>query len=303
MPAFDLPEEDVLMTRLRHMIQYVWGVKLLDEDIERWLNNFTGRVFTPAEERQYALWLLCNFVYYNQDEVRHLCNNAFKKYIHELLDTQTSLVEKSFSDQIVDIIQETAFIPLGRPSESGYLISYYFRQSNGLSAAFFKYDNTKIETKIKYAVYLDDNTITGRQLITYIKEEKQNWHNDLKVFFLTLVSSRDVEKTLSDEGCRLITAICLDERSKCFSTESSLFRDFDQHRERVKIFASKYGEYLAPGKELGFEGSEVLFGFYYNTPDNCLPIIWAEKDSWRPIFKRFSKITKAVAHHELGPYV
>ena len=193
MPAFDLPEEDVLRTQLRYMIKYVWGVKLFEVDIIRWLDNFTGRVFTPAEERQYALLLLCNFVYYNQDEVRHLCNNAFKKYIHELLDTQTNFIKRSFNNQIVDIIQKTAFIPLGSPSESGYLISYYFRQSNGLSAAFFKYDNTKIDTEIKYAVYLDDNTITGRQLIKYLKEEKQYWHNDIKVFIVTMVSSRDVE--------------------------------------------------------------------------------------------------------------
>ncbi|MDR2409621.1 MAG: hypothetical protein LBE13_16135, partial [Bacteroidales bacterium] len=40
---------------------------------------------------------------------------------------------------------------------------------------------------------------------------------------------------------------------------------------------------------LGYKDGEYAFGFYYNTPDNSLPIFWGQKNGWLPILKRYHK--------------
>lgn len=51
----------------------VWRYDITGKDIYRWLDNFKGEIYTQEEERIIALWLLTHFVYYNEQEVRHLC--------------------------------------------------------------------------------------------------------------------------------------------------------------------------------------------------------------------------------------
>ena len=41
---------------------------------------------------------------------------------------------------------------------------------------------------------------------------------------------------------------------------------------------------------LGYNDSEMLIAFEYNTPNNCLPIIWVESNDWIPLFKRNDKL-------------
>ena len=41
---------------------------------------------------------------------------------------------------------------------------------------------------------------------------------------------------------------------------------------------------------LGFDDGQQAFGFYYNTPDNSLPVFWCESANWKSIFKRNHKI-------------
>ena len=40
---------------------------------------------------------------------------------------------------------------------------------------------------------------------------------------------------------------------------------------------------------LGYKNGEYAFGFFYNTPDNTLPIFWGTNNGWCPIFKRYDK--------------
>lgn len=41
---------------------------------------------------------------------------------------------------------------------------------------------------------------------------------------------------------------------------------------------------------LGFANGQYMFGFYYNTPDNTLPIFCCESSNWSPAFVRYGKI-------------
>lgn len=57
----------------------------MDRDIQEWLSNFKGEVFEEKLEQQLALWLLCNYTFYNQEDVRHLCKILYNTFFHQLI--------------------------------------------------------------------------------------------------------------------------------------------------------------------------------------------------------------------------
>ena len=54
---------------------------------------------------------------------------------------------------------------------------------------------------------------------------------------------------------------------------------------------------------LGYNNDAYAFGFFYNTPDNTLPIFWSDHGDWKPIMKRYDKKYTNGGYHELGAYV
>src|SRR5580658_8309513 len=80
------PSKDDLIKQIMHISATVWKNQLTGKDINNWLSNFTGQVFSVEEEHIIALWLLTHFVYYNEDEVRHLCKVLFKDFLHYLIE-------------------------------------------------------------------------------------------------------------------------------------------------------------------------------------------------------------------------
>lgn len=61
----------------------------------------------------------------------------------------------------------------------------------------------------------------------------------------------------------------------------------------LREMALCYGKLLLPLHPGGFDDNQLLIGFHHNTPDNTLPIIWAEgtvTQAWTPAFRRYPKI-------------
>ena len=53
--------------------------------------------------------------------------------------------------------------------------------------------------------------------------------------------------------------------------------------------ATHYGSTIRSKSPLGYSGGQFLFGFFYNVPDNTLPIFWVEDEKWKPILPRYDK--------------
>jgi hypothetical protein len=118
---------------------------------------------------------------------------------------------------------------------------------------------------------------------------------------LTLVaneeSSNDLQNTFN---ITIVSSIKLDNRDRCFSSESDVFSSFPQLIDVAKNMSKYYGEKIGVTGPLGYKDGEYTFGFYYNTPDNSLPIFWGQKNGWLPILKRYHKNykTKKYLHNE-----
>ena len=86
----------------------------------------------------------------------------------------------------------------------------------------------------------------------------------------------------------------LDDSYSCLSTGARIMLDAPPHivAATLEKVAMSYGELLWPDFPGGWSNNQLLLGFQHNTPDNTLPIMWAEGNAirpWTPAFKRYAK--------------
>lgn len=316
-------EEDALIQILKDTVDTSWGQDTLDSrTIERWLANFSGYIFNAVYERKLALILAINIVYYNENDISYLVKIAYRKLLHDIMCKEHISIENAAESVI--------FYPLGEVSESGPFVSYYFRKENNLSVDFFLHSMEHIANmpNIRNIVLLDDVSISGGQVKWYMQEMKKKdllWNKlvqEKNFYALFLISTVKAQRKLEKENVQLCTPILMDERSQCFEENSAIYKMFDERiRDIIRLQSKKmvkgYGykllikQYMYNGElkrlldegksveqirdkirkdALGYDDSEVLIAFAYNTPNNSLPIIWAENKEWTPLFKRYDKL-------------
>lgn len=306
-----------LFTSIQNLSFYCWNKRFTRKRIEDWLANFAGKVFTLDKEKRIALFMLLHFVYYNLEEVKHLCKELFCNYLHEVYDSHIQDINKNS----IEIMNNTYLFPLGNPSESGSNILYYFRTENKIPAEKFQFDLSEAlfsqQYKGKNIIIMDDVTLTGEQAVRYIKRIINSHKNkkegifsrivklykkdiskpisDRKIFILLLIADKEAIKNINNElkdfvEVTVITSIDIDKRSKVFSENSYVFCGNSVYNEECKQFASYYGQKIQNNNnKLGFNNSQLLMGFFYNIPDNTLPIFWVN-DNWHAIFERADKV-------------
>jgi hypothetical protein len=111
-------------------------------------------------------------------------------------------------------------------------------------------------------------------------------------YLLTLIASEKSIQDLHDTfDITVVSSIKLDNRDRCFSKESDVFSSFPDLIEITQKVSTHYGKKISITRidPLGYKDGQYAFGFYYNTPDNTLPIFWGQKNGWVPILKRYHK--------------
>lgn len=281
------PSYDELMSKIQDTITLSWSIKDFNEcNIQTWLNNFMGEVFSVEIEQRIALWLLRNYTYYNEKEIDHLCKNLYKKFIH-LLATTEGLDKKGLLEKMKDL----CYIPLGGASESGGFIAYQFRKQAKIGIDRFFYPSSDAENFCgNTVVFIDDVTLSATQAKTPIEEFMQKNNVD-SVYLLTIIASDEASAELNKIGIKTVSCIEIDSRDKCFSDNSVIFYKYPDIHKAAKEMCEHYGKKIYNCYPLGYKEGQYLFGFYYNTPNNTLPIFWASKHGWQPLFERKEKIS------------
>lgn len=289
-----------------------WDVVVTREDINKWLNNFKGEYFETKIERTLALLLLSQFVYYNHEEVKHLCKTIYSKLVHYSVKTNTQIANNE--DPIRELLRITRFYHLGKTGESSAFILYFFRQVNELPIKRFLPKINAQPEDVQYIVFIDDVTLsdgeeasgkTKNQAYKYIKKllEDEPKLNEKKLILLTFISSGKAFDYLKSKGITNISAIQLSNKDKCFNKSSMAFTDLEALTEPCKQMSEYYGKKLEPYHPLGYKDGQYLFSFFYNTPDNTLPIFWSSDENWTPIFIRHKKKYDNGRVKQLGRFI
>lgn len=266
--------------------EYIWCTHHKEEKITNWLSNFKDKDKDMAHE------LLNQFVYFNSKMIKEMLISLYRDFIQYPIRREVlneSDVEKSFQEKL----DQTRFLGMGNPSESGTHLLYYFRQVNDINKELF-IDQSKVDlknTEISRYIYIDDISITGNQVCEYARTKaKEISEKNIEVNCYLLCATKDaVDKIKNMNIFNVVESVFeLDNSFKCFESESRYFSNND--KEDCKDMAEKYGKKLCAKKNiLGYEDSQLLLGLEHNTPNNTLPIFWSESDNWTPLFKRYGK--------------
>lgn len=308
--------EDYLF-KIKVLNETLWEMRVTDSIVSKWINNFY--IEGDGERNKvHALHLLSCFSYFGITEIRELLvalyRDLFKYHLIQKIrrdngdTTDSNFIHENFIAQL----EQTRFLGIGNPSESGTHLLYYFRQENNLSKKLF-INTHEIFTreastgnyilrddKIKHYVFIDDLCGSGTQAIQYsrqILEHLRELNDESILHYHVLFATKDgLEKIKSESKFDIAKAVFeLDESYQCFSDKSRYFTNTPKEIDHnyALTMAEQYGRLLWPIHPLGYKNGQLLLGFCYNIPDNTLPIFWygqATKNPWTPIFKRYHKI-------------
>lgn len=108
----DFPSCDKMISTLKVTFEKSWRIPMDIEDVENWLNNFSGEFYSKEDERRIALWLLCNFTYYGDIEINHLCAVLFHNLMHKLAVD----MNLTCALDVDNVLKKTVFTSIGSAS-------------------------------------------------------------------------------------------------------------------------------------------------------------------------------------------
>ncbi len=312
---------ETLTSKIKVLRDIAWDGRPDQNELNQWLENFA-----TLNEKENAIHLLSNFVYFGNLQVRQMLRALFReKFRYPIMrrlrrdngmTKDVDLLEELFKKKL----ESTRFLGIGNPSESGCHLLYYFRQENALPKSvfinthdifsrtedgrassgdpFFKLNLKSYD--IDHYVFIDDFCGSGSQAVSYsqdLVEQIKDLNPAATVDYLVLIGNGSgLEYVRENSEFDQVSSIYeLDESFQCFhATARQYLNPLDGVSvSKAKRMALKYGVLVNPDDPLGFDNGELLIGFHHNTPDNTLPIIWASQkdfEGWSPIFKRYQKI-------------
>lgn len=308
-----------LQEKIKRLHETIWEQRAAWPVIERWLGQFPQHADLEEDGQVQALFLLSHFMYFGVPEIRELLRALFRDLVRYPMIQEIRRDNKNTRDvtvinpALIKKIDETRFVGIGNPSESGYHLLYYFRQENQLSKDHFIHTH-EIFTRhgppsqsqiairnntIQTYIFLDDICASGVQAAEYAKEAAaplKQLNKSLTVNYFTLFGTTAGLELVRQTKIfdRVQAVVELDETFKCFADDSRIYmgEKAPYNRINARKMCEEVGKNLWPPGPLGWRDSQMLLGFSYNTPDNTLPIFWSEGSdvqSWTPIFKRYAK--------------
>jgi hypothetical protein len=308
-----------LFAKIKTLNETVWERRATEPLIADWLDNFAPSVSPANNERTHALYLLSNFMYFGSRQIRELLKALYRDlYRYPIVESIRRANSDSLDSGIIDPLfrnelENTRFLGVGNPSESGCHLLYYFRQENLLPKRLFIHTHQIFRSLVAPAspelrdpsasryIFIDDFCGSGKQGTEYsrdlVEEIKRLNPGAFVAYYVLFATSEGINKVRTETAFDAAKAIFeLDFSFKCFSSGSRYFRARSPEIDQAfcEDMCRRYGANMVAGPHvLGFENSQLLIGFHHNTPDNTLPIIWYNEPGgmpWKPIFRRYPKL-------------
>lgn len=258
------------------------GNQISTDEIRSWLNQFDSNI-----NQRLVFKILQNLHYYSSANIRIKMKEIFsniktKKYEGK---TRVSNVIVSYLDGI---------------GKSGVEYAKYFIDENSILQKNSTEKNKILEklnnNSFDYLVFVDDFMGTGKTIIDFIKELKRDFpdifNKEIEIIIGVVSGFLSAKETIEKEfeklkinNIKIVICEPLNESDKCFSDESKVFTNPDDRRNARDICWEK-GNYLVSNNPLGFGDCQSIVVFPDTCPNNSLPILWAEKEDFKPLFKR-----------------
>lgn len=264
---------DVISTRLKNVVSPL--------NIIKWLNNF------QESELKYAIDIASNITIYTSYEIEEIIDKSLNKLFSRLQKNEVLIIH-----------------PIGNFGKSGSMISYFLQKTD-----YYKRNRSKIKllaainninfdtNKVYNLILVDDFVGTGNSIAEYFNKSITPLRESFNTIdFVGIAGMLEGVKNINPlfNNIEIPTSNIF---KKAFSSEASYFgyRNYREHRE----MCYKYGILLTKATKiredktkryddaLGYENSQALVSFSHGSPNNSLPIIWANKKDWFPLIPRY----------------
>jgi hypothetical protein len=306
-------DEQYLRKKIKRLSEAVWEGRAKRAEVDDWLSSFSASNFRSINEQIHMLHLLSNFLYFGIQEIRELLKCLFqtlclRPLIQEIRKTNGDTIDLGLIERELRLaVNRTRFLAVGNPSESGQHLLYYFRQENKLVADLFpnhfelpgfsSVDPFHGPASVDRYIFIDDLCGSGQQIETFanrVIKPLAAAHPNAQIAYLPLFATKDgLEYTKATTEFNHVNCLMeLDDTFSCFSSVSRFYSD-NTLREQAEAICRHYGSILWARHPLGYRNCQLAIGFNHNTPDNTLPVFWAESPSlpgWSPIFRRYVKV-------------
>jgi len=302
---------EALIRKIKALDETIWDKRADKVKVKTWLSNFE-----TDNERLTALHLLSQFMYFGNTEIRLLLLELYNEHFkYPIIRKHRATLGRMISFQegeqhFTSVLGKTKFLGLGNPSESGNHLLYFLRQEAGLHKSSFASTDElftlsrrrKLKLKdpgITNYIFLDDFCGSGEQACRYWNKHfikaLRNLAPKANLYYFVLFATHSGLEYLraKTQFTSIQSVIEFDDSYSIFNSQR-YFRGTPPEvtLKGAQELALKYGMVLWPKHPLGFDEGQMLLGFYHNTPDNTLPIIWSpgsHKKSWKPMFTRYHK--------------
>lgn len=245
----------------------LWESRALRPRVDEWLSNFE-----TEQEKEYALYMLSRLMYFNSSNIRHLLKSLYRdlfRYpiIEEIRRANgNTLDERMIEDSYRKELNNTRFLGVGNPSESGVHLLYYFRQENKIPKNLFvntddiviyeRDTDGNIQPKlrekyknVKRFVFIDDLCGSGDQATNDSSNVKRCVNNlrvfakDAEISYLMLFGMTNGIEVVRKSGLYhdAQAVVELDESYKCFGDKSRYFNDGVHDKDIARDMAYRYG--------------------------------------------------------------
>lgn len=239
-------------------------------DILKWLDNFS------EGDANKALRVLSFLDYY-----------SFGRIVSCLQSTFQILHQQYLNKKIL-------IWPIGDSGKSGKYVAYYAKKVIDIIdrehfAILQSIDGVDKLSSDYIFVYLDDFAGSGN---TFIENRIEAMPANVEECYVTIAYMEQAAHEME----KLNIQIFGDLHKPCFAERGSVF-GYPPNMIKMRKFCFSYGNMLYPLDRVkskrsnigpfGYKNGQALVAFEYSTPNNTLPIIWANNNNWYPLFPRF----------------
>jgi len=121
-----------LKAKIKTLNETIWEGRATDPKITEWLDNFALSSGAGLDERLHALFLLSNFMYFGDREIRGLLKAMYRDlYRYPIVEHVRRTNRDTLDSNVIDPLftaqlGATRFLGVGNPSESGSHLSIIF---------------------------------------------------------------------------------------------------------------------------------------------------------------------------------
>jgi hypothetical protein len=263
------------------------GKPITPEDVRAWLDQFIG-----PDAQRLMFKILEGLRFYSGQVISEKLSEVHSLIVRGELSRGQAGRQLRRSDVLVSYLDGAG--------KSGPEIARKYRTVSGIVS-----DNIVEQSALRDAisnkspralVFVDDFVSTGRSASEGVARLPEAviellGRQSVRVGFVCIAGFEDGLKFIQNAfkareiRARVHAGDTLSEGDRVFSQQSTFFSG-ETERTRAEEIVARQGKQLERSHPLGYENAQAAIVFDGSCPNNTLPILWAERGDWIPLFPR-----------------